>query len=33
VIPALPREPRSPGVTEISPYVHVSTMGEWKQLG
>ncbi len=33
VIPALPREPRSPGVTEISPYVHVSTMGDWKQLG
>jgi transglutaminase-like putative cysteine protease/tetratricopeptide (TPR) repeat protein len=32
-IPALPREPRSPGVTEISPYVHVSTMGDWKQLG
>jgi transglutaminase-like putative cysteine protease/thioredoxin-like negative regulator of GroEL len=32
-VPALPREPRSPGVTEISPYVHVSTMGDWKQLG
>ncbi len=32
-IPALPREPRSPGVTEISPYIHVSTMGDWKQLG
>src|SRR6476646_3430639 len=32
-IPALPREPRSPGVTETSPYVHVSTMGDWKQLG
>jgi len=32
-IPALPREPRSPGVTEISPYVHVSTMGDWKQVG
>jgi cellulose synthase operon protein C len=32
-IPALPREPRSPGITEISPYVHVSTMGDWKQLG
>ncbi len=32
-IPALPREPRSPGVTELSPYVHVSTMGDWKQLG
>jgi transglutaminase-like putative cysteine protease len=32
-VPALPREPRSPGVTETSPYVHVSTMGDWKQLG
>ncbi|HKD78259.1 MAG TPA: DUF3857 domain-containing protein [Candidatus Angelobacter sp.] len=32
-IPALPREPHSPGITEISPYVHVSTMGDWKQLG
>ncbi len=32
-IAALPREPRSPGVTETSPYVHVSTMGDWKQLG
>jgi transglutaminase-like putative cysteine protease/Flp pilus assembly protein TadD len=32
-VPALPREPRSPGATEISPYVHVSTIGEWKQLG
>ncbi|MGC2745310.1 MAG: DUF3857 domain-containing protein, partial [Candidatus Angelobacter sp.] len=32
-IPALPREPRSPGVTETSPYVHVSTMGDWEQLG
>ncbi|MFL6312894.1 MAG: DUF3857 domain-containing protein [Terriglobales bacterium] len=32
-VPALPREPRSPGVTETSPYVHVSTMGDWKELG
>ena len=32
-VAALPREPRSPGVTEISPYVHVSTVGDWKQLG
>jgi cellulose synthase operon protein C len=32
-VPALPREPHSPGVTEISPYVHVSTQGDWKQLG
>src|SRR5436305_287662 len=30
-IAALPREPRSPGVTEISAYVHVSTMSDWKQ--
>ncbi|HEV7521700.1 MAG TPA: DUF3857 domain-containing protein [Candidatus Angelobacter sp.] len=33
MIAALPREPRSPGATEISPYVHVSTLGDWKQLG
>ncbi len=32
-LPALPHEPRSPGITELSPYVHVSTMGDWKQLG
>ena len=32
-VPALPREPHSPGVTEISPYVHVSTVGDWKELG
>ncbi len=32
-VPALPREPHSPGITEISPYVHVSTSGDWKQLG
>jgi transglutaminase-like putative cysteine protease len=32
-VPALPREPRSPGITEVSPYVHVSTLGDWKQLG
>lgn len=32
-LPALSREPRSPGITELSPYVHVSTMGDWKQLG
>ncbi|HEX4603100.1 MAG TPA: DUF3857 domain-containing protein [Candidatus Angelobacter sp.] len=32
-VPALPREPHSPGITEISPYVHVSTLGDWKQLG
>ena len=32
-VAALPREPRSPGATEISPYVHVSTLGNWQQLG
>ncbi|HZU32001.1 MAG TPA: DUF3857 domain-containing protein, partial [Candidatus Angelobacter sp.] len=32
-IPALPREPRSPGITEISPYLHVSNIADWKQLG
>ena len=32
-VAALPREPHSPGVTEISPYVHVSTLADWKQLG
>jgi transglutaminase-like putative cysteine protease/predicted Zn-dependent protease len=32
-VPALPREPRSPGITEIAPYVHVSTVADWKQLG
>jgi transglutaminase-like putative cysteine protease len=32
-VAALPREPRSPGVTETSPYVHVSTLGDWKELG
>jgi transglutaminase-like putative cysteine protease len=32
-VPALPREPHSPGITEISPYVHLSTVGDWKQLG
>jgi transglutaminase-like putative cysteine protease/tetratricopeptide (TPR) repeat protein len=32
-VPALPREARSPGITETSPYVHVSTLGDWQQLG
>lgn len=30
---ALPREPHSPGATEVSPYVHVSTMSDWEKLG
>ena len=32
-VPGLLDEPRSPGITEISPYVHVSTMADWQQLG
>lgn len=32
-LPALSREPRSPGVTETSPYVHVSTFADWSKLG
>jgi len=32
-IPALPREPHSPGITEVSPYVHLSTMADWQALG
>ena len=32
-LPALPREARSPGVSEVAPYVLVSTVGDWKQLG
>lgn len=32
-LPALSREPRSPGVTETSPYVHVSTFADWGKLG
>jgi len=32
-IPALTIEPHGPGATELSPYVHVSTFGDWQQLG
>lgn len=32
-VAALPREPHSPGATEVSPYVHVSTMSDWEKLG
>lgn len=32
-VPALSREPHSPGATEVSPYVHVSTMSDWENLG
>lgn len=30
---ALPNESRGPSVTEIAPYVHVSTFGSWNELG
>ena len=30
---ALPSEPRGPSVTEIAPYVHVSTFDSWQELG
>ncbi len=30
---ALPNEPRSPAVTEIAPYVNVSTFNSWADLG
>jgi tetratricopeptide (TPR) repeat protein/transglutaminase-like putative cysteine protease len=29
----LPSEPRGPAITEIAPYVHVSTFGSWAALG
>ncbi|HEU5413039.1 MAG TPA: DUF3857 domain-containing protein [Candidatus Angelobacter sp.] len=32
-VPALLREPRGPGMTELAPYVHVSTFSDWRQLG
>lgn len=32
-VPALLREPRAPGMTELAPYVHVSTFSDWRQLG
>lgn len=32
-VAAIPREPHSPGITETSPYVHVSTMENWEKLG
>ena len=32
-VPALVREPRSPGITELAPYVHVSTFANWQELG
>lgn len=30
---AMAREPHSPGVTEIAPYIHVSTFADWGTLG
>jgi cellulose synthase operon protein C len=32
-VAALVREPRSPGIAEVAPYVHVSTFANWRQLG
>lgn len=32
-LPALVNETRGPGVTEIAPYVHVSTFASWSDLG
>jgi len=32
-VPALLRETRAPGMTELVPYVHVSTFSDWQQLG
>lgn len=32
-VAALPSEPNSPGLTELSPYVHISTMVDWQKLG
>jgi Flp pilus assembly protein TadD len=32
-VAALAREARSPGITEVSAYVHVSTMADWQTLG
>jgi len=33
LLPAVVREPRSPGITELAPYLHVSTFADWQQLG
>lgn len=32
-VPALRREERMPGITEVSPYLHVSTYGSWEEVG
>jgi tetratricopeptide (TPR) repeat protein len=32
-IAALPDEPRGPALTEVAPYVHVSTFGSWQEVG
>ncbi len=32
-IAALPSEPRGPAVTEIAPYVHVSSFDNWQEVG
>src|SRR6185312_8915144 len=33
LLPAVVREPRSPGISELAPYLHVSTFADWQQLG
>jgi transglutaminase-like putative cysteine protease/Tfp pilus assembly protein PilF len=32
-VPALPNEPRGPSLTELAPYVHVSTFASWNDIG
>lgn len=32
-LPAIRTEPRSPGATEIAPYLHVSTYASWRDVG
>lgn len=32
-LPALPKEPRGPALTESAPYVHVSTFASWDAIG
>jgi transglutaminase-like putative cysteine protease/Flp pilus assembly protein TadD len=32
-VPAMPVEPAMPGITEISPYLHVSTYRSWSDVG
>lgn len=32
-VPALRREPRMPGMTDIAPYLHISTYRSWQDVG